>query len=54
MRSGFLEEKILARLGYFPWQCLHCRARTWRKVRGSSSKPGANHNPGQPSDAQTA
>jgi hypothetical protein len=43
-RQGFLENRILARLGYFPWECATCRKRSfirtrgWRKADSSTAK----------------
>lgn len=34
-RHGFWEEKILNRLGIYPWECTSCRRRTWRRGRGN-------------------
>jgi hypothetical protein len=38
-RHGFWEEKVLTWLGIYPWECLSCRRRTWRRGRGAGDQP---------------
>lgn len=40
-REGFLQQAILRRLGYFPWECRFCKATFSVKNRGRT-KPARN------------
>jgi hypothetical protein len=41
-RQGFLENKFLSRLGYFPWECATCRRRIRVKTRGWTKPDSSN------------
>jgi hypothetical protein len=42
-RHGFLEERILARWGVFPWECSSCRKRFLRRERGGRKRRPAEN-----------
>ena len=33
-RIGFLQHRVLTRLGYFPWECILCRRRSFFRDEG--------------------
>ncbi len=33
-RKGFFQEKLMFKLGYFPWECNSCWKRFWSRQRG--------------------
>ncbi|MFC6645768.1 hypothetical protein ACFQBQ_09285 [Granulicella cerasi] len=36
-RKGWLEREFLTRLGLYPWECVLCRAKSYRFARGDNS-----------------
>ena len=40
-RKGFMQEKIYALFGYFPWECAHCRRTTMHRLRSRRAKQTA-------------
>jgi hypothetical protein len=33
-RSGFFQRYFLGALGYYPWECILCRKKTWVRKSG--------------------
>ena len=47
-RKGLLQEKILSRLGFYPWECVQCRRVFLFQQRSPArhrDAPGALHQP---------
>ena len=45
-RNGFLQHRVLTKLGYFPWECILCRRRIFFRDDGRRAlQPAASHSP---------
>jgi hypothetical protein len=41
-RMGFFEKNVLARFGYFPWECVLCRRKVYLRGDGHSRSNGVD------------
>ena len=44
-RNGFMQHRVLTRLGYFPWECILCRRRMFFRDEGRRTLPLAPNRP---------
>lgn len=42
-RRGFLQERVYAKLGLYPWECVFCREVFLLKSRGRRSRKTSSH-----------